>query len=215
MQSKPEATSTVSTHREATISPVTVLPRTREATVNPLTSGQGSSQGLVLLPDEQMQDPDDSWSFDLLQRFETDVTKTGVTGKMSKQHASYLDLSAMKEPLPSPNILTIIATLTDEEARMQEKKSYLGLTVKAGSLQQQMVGNDSEDIHCSSPWSEVVLLRIEDTLKLRDESGDDKLPQRRLTFSHRLLSSIRHHRRTRSAPLGNQPDHDFGYGRYS
>ncbi|KAG9201455.1 hypothetical protein G6514_005652 [Epicoccum nigrum] len=136
MQSKLEPTSTVSTHREATISPVTVLPRMREATVDPLASGQGSSQDLVLLPDEPVQDPDDSWSFDLSQRFETDETKMGVTGKISKQNASYLDLSAMKEPLLSPNIPTIIATLTDEEARMQEKKSCLGLAVEAGSLQQ-------------------------------------------------------------------------------
>jgi hypothetical protein len=117
MRGKLGAISTVSPHRAVAMSPITVLPRTKDATAEALTNGQGLSQDHVLSRDEQTQNPEDNWSFNLSQPFETDVAATGVTDKMSKQHDRYSDLSAMKEPLSSSILPTIITALAHEEFR--------------------------------------------------------------------------------------------------
>lgn len=105
------------------MSPIAVLPRARDTTAKALTGGHGSSQDHVLSRDEQTQDLGGNWSFNLSQPFETDVAETGIKGKMSKQHDSYSDLAAMKEPLSSSVLPTIITALAYEELRVQQKET--------------------------------------------------------------------------------------------
>lgn len=123
MRGKLEAITTVSPYRTVAMSPIAVLSRTRDATAKALISGHGLSQNHVLSRDEQTQDIEGNWSFNLSQPFETDVAETGIKDKMSKQHDSYSGLAAMKEPLSSSVIPTIITTLAHEEFRVQQKET--------------------------------------------------------------------------------------------
>jgi hypothetical protein len=117
MRGKLGAISTVLPHRAVAMSPITVLPRKEDATAKALESGLRISQDHVLSRDKQTQNPEHNWSFNLSQPFETDMAAVGVTEKMSKQHDSYSDLSAMKEPLSSSILPTIITALAHEEFR--------------------------------------------------------------------------------------------------
>lgn len=123
MRGKLEAISTVPPHRAVAMSPIALLPRMRYATAKALTSGHGLSQDHVLSHDKQTQDLEGNWGFNPSQPFETDVAETGIKDKMSKQHDSYLDLAAMKEPLSSSVLPTIITALAHEEFRVQQKET--------------------------------------------------------------------------------------------
>ena len=96
MRGKPEAISTVPPHRAVAMSPIAVL---------------------------QTQDLEGNWSFNLSQPSETDVAETGIKDKMSKQHDSYSNLAAMKEPLSSSVLPTIITALAHEDFRVQQKET--------------------------------------------------------------------------------------------
>jgi hypothetical protein len=122
MRGKMGAISTGLPHRAVAMSPITVLPKTEDATAAALTSGLRILPDPVLSRDEQTQNPEHNWSFNLPQPFKTDVAATGVTDRMSKQHDSYSDLSAMKEPLSSSILPTIITALAHEEFRTQHRE---------------------------------------------------------------------------------------------